>query len=140
MKLGRWAGLGQGSLLDSMTPVLPSSTPYTPCLPHSSSIPHPILSTLPRRRPLLSPELEVSGNPLAHTGEDPGAWQNPDFSGSQREKGQDLGEGQGWPEGRKLQGEFQRLVESSQAPTCPVFLIPPPAWNVPDLSKLPSKS
>lgn len=134
MKLERWAGLSQGSLLGSTTPVLPSSVPLTlrlphPYLVHASCIPHPLASTLTAAVQFSPSEPEVSGQPLAHTGEDPGAWQHPVFSGSRGEKNEDLGEGQGWPGRRKIQGAFHLLIESSQAPTCPVFRIPPPAWN-----------
>lgn len=48
MKVGRWAGVGQGSLLDSMAPVLSSSThnplPATPRLPSPTPL-HPHLPT-----------------------------------------------------------------------------------------------
>lgn len=135
MKLGRWTGLGQGSLLDSMTPVLLSSIPLTLGLLRSSPALHPFLTHLYPPSPAavhFSPQNQKCQESLWLTQERtqrPGKTQTPQEAPG--EKGWDLGEGQSWPEGWKLQGQFYLLIESSQAPTCPVFLIPPPAWNAP---------
>lgn len=111
MQLGRWAGHGQGSLLASMTALLPSSTPgpsacLTPC-PPSPDHPH----------------LGASGKPLTHTGEDLGAQQNTDSSGSRERRARTWVRARAGQKGGPSRGNF---ISSLNLARLPPALYPSP--------------
>lgn len=119
-KSKRWAALCQGSLLDSMTPVFPSSIPDPSAVP----TPHPLLTHSHPPSPAAIQKQSTRKASGSHGG--PKGLAEPWLLRKPGEKGQNLNGGQGWPEAGNLQGEFHLFIESSQAPTCPVSLTPPP--------------